>query len=63
MLGTSNVVISFNDRLGRRLVLTCNHDQKCVVGTWIEEDISLQYPVEDTMIDNTTLYGLLFPKG
>lgn len=53
---TVSIAVNMNDRLGRRLILLVNNDQKCVVGIWIEEDIQVSYPT----ITNRDLYQALF---
>jgi hypothetical protein len=54
---TEMVEINMNDRLGRKIALVLNNDQRCVVGAWISEPGDTAK--FDRTIQNTELYERL----
>jgi hypothetical protein len=64
MQETTTLAVEMNDRLGRRLVLLLNNDQRCVVAAWIEEGpgVTLGLKYGETL-SNTQFYERLEQKG
>ena len=57
----TQIILTFNDRLGRVVILHTNNDKKYIIGAEIDQIETVakaNYPGA-TIIDNTQLYSLL----